>query len=84
MLRKPSAGETRNGLKRARFFEKMRCAGNDLQFHLAAHLGHRILIHINDDIICSADDQQRWRFHIQQRAAGEVGSAPRETTAPTA
>ena len=76
MLREPIAGETRNSLKRARFFEKMRRAGHDLQFHLAAHLGHRIPIHINDDIICSANDQQRWCFHIRQRAAGEVGSAP--------
>ena len=59
MLREPIAGETRNSLKRARFFEKMRRTGNDLQFHLAAHLGKRILIHINDEIIRSPDDQQR-------------------------
>ena len=76
MLCELIACETHNALKRARFFEKMRRTGNDRQFHLAAHLGHRIRIHINDDIICSADDQQRWCFHIRQHAAGEVGSAP--------
>lgn len=43
MLREPIAGETRNSLKRAQFFEKMRRAGNDLQFHMEAHLSHRIL-----------------------------------------
>ena len=76
MMREPVTGEARHRFKRARFFEKVGGSGNDFQFYFAAHLGHRIPIHTDDDLIRTADDQEGWRFHIRQRPARKVGSAP--------
>src|SRR5690349_18337531 len=54
---KPLSREPRHSLECARFFKQMRCAGYDLQLLLAFQLFKCELIHLDDWIVETTDDQ---------------------------
>ena len=57
MEQKPIARQLRHLLERSRFFEEMRCAGDDLDLHFASHLRASLFIKVDDHVIFTADDE---------------------------
>ena len=62
---KPIARKFGDLFQRARLFEEMSRAGNDLQFYVAAHPIARPLVQLDNDIIVAADDEQRRRLDFR-------------------
>ncbi len=55
VISKPIAGQLGDLLQCARFLKEVRCTGNDLQFHFAAHSITRHLVKLDDDVVVAAD-----------------------------
>jgi len=64
MTHKPVTRELRHFLQRARFFEKMCRAGNNLQLHFAAQPIAGLLIQFDNDIVVAAHNEQRRRLYF--------------------
>src|ERR1051325_9681468 len=57
----------------------MCCTGNDRQLYWCDHPAHCRLIHFDNRLIVTANDQQRWCAHERQGVAGEIRtSTPRD------
>jgi len=63
MAREPIAGQPRNFLERAFFFEKMRGAGNNFEALFRLKVLERLAIHADDWNVQAADDEQRRGFY---------------------
>src|SRR5262249_49318533 len=74
-MHEPIAGALRYLLKRARFFEQMGRARDDVDLAFAFHLRARLLVQFDDDMIFAADHEQRRRFPLRN-------APPRKTRSP--
>src|SRR5688572_27684028 len=72
---KPMGSEVRHFFQRARFFEQMSCAGNDLQFPLARELREGAAIEADDGIIVTANNEEGGGADFGQRVAREIRPA---------
>ena len=62
VAQKPVTRELCDLFQRARLFEKMCRAGNDLQLHFAAQPIASLLIQFDNDIVVAAHNEQRRRL----------------------
>jgi hypothetical protein len=83
VLFEPFRRQTRHLFERARLFKEARRAQNDLHFFFTPEAWEGFLIQFNDKPVGAADDEQRRRRHERQDVSRQVGTPPRETTAPT-
>ena len=69
---KPGVCQACHLLERALLLKEVRGAWNDQHLLLGQHLIHRLAIEVDDDVVRSADDQQRRRLHGLQDGARQV------------
>ena len=69
----PVAGQHRDLLKCARFFEEVGGAGNDGELALTGHHGLGASIHPQHYVVTTAHDQQCRRDDFDQRRTGQIG-----------
>src|SRR2546430_9485499 len=74
MKQKPTRRQIGDAFERARFFEKMGRAGDDVDLDLTTHLRARLLVHSDDYIVFTANDEQSGRFYFRQGVAGQIGA----------
>lgn len=72
---KPMRGEIRDFFQRARFFEQVGRAGNDLHFLLAPEPRERLAIEADNGIIVTANNEEGGGVNFRQRVAREIGPA---------
>jgi len=75
MHAKPLRSELGDLVERSGLFEEMRRVWNDRQVLLADKLFVSALVQLDDDVVRSADDEQRRRSDIGKRFIGEVRPA---------
>ena len=75
ILSEPLRRETGHFLERARLFEEMTGAGNDLDLVDRVHLLGSLSIHSDDRRVVAAHDEQRRRLYVGQSRAGQIGTA---------
>jgi len=72
MLFKPRACQPRHFLQRARLFEQMGGAGDDLQPRLGPHARLGFFVHADDYIIIAADDEKSGRGHYGESVTRQI------------
>ena len=72
----PRRREPGDFLERARLLEEVGRAGHDRELLLAAQLGERRLVQLDDAVVVSADDEQRRRLDAAQRGRAREVRAP--------
>src|SRR5215207_9413715 len=52
----------------------MCCSGDDLDLSFTTQMRVCLPVHLNDRVIKTAHNQQRWRFNQRQHICGEIGT----------
>ena len=73
MMNKPIAREFGHFFQRTWFPKEMCRAGDNLQFHFAAHAIPRHFVQFNYNVVVATDDEQRRRLDLWQCVAGKIG-----------
>jgi hypothetical protein len=71
--REPVTSQPRHDLQRSWLLEQMSGSRNDFELHVAPHLFHGVMVHLEDRNVEAADDEQRRGLHAREGGTRQVG-----------